>query len=156
MSSKPPLRDSRIDRNWEELLQELRVTQTGIQILTGFLLTVPFSNRYTQLSHTDRVVYLVVLLGCVLAAALLVAPAAFHRMLFHQRQRPWLVQAAHRCALGGLCLTAFTSCGMIFLVVDFTMSRPLAIVISTVLALFFVALWMGAPLADHLRTRDDR
>lgn len=156
MSRKPPLLDPRIDRNWEELLQELRVTQTGIQILTGFLLTVPFSNRYTQLSHTDRLVYLAVLLGCVLAAGLLVAPAAFHRMLFHQRQRRWLVQAAHRCALAGLFLTACTSCGMIFLVVDFTMSRPLAFTISAGLALFFVVLWMGAPLADHLRTRRER
>lgn len=156
MTDRPPPRDPRIDRNWEELLHELRVTQTGIQILTGFLLTVPFSNRYTELSHTDRTVYLVVLIGCVLAAAFLVAPAAFHRMLFHQRQRPWLVEAAHHCAAAGLTLTALTSCGMMFLVVDFTMSRSPAVAICAGLAVFFGALWLGLPLADRLRIRRHR
>ena len=151
-----PSRDPRIDRNWEELLQELRVTQTGIQILTGFLLTVPFSNRYTDLSSTDRWVYLGVLISCVLAAAMLVAPAAFHRLLFHQRQRPWLVEAAHRCALAGLTLTACASCGMMFLVVDFTVSRALAVWISGGLALFFAAVWLGVPIVDHVRVKRRR
>ena len=88
-------------RNWQELMQELRVTQTGVQILTGFLLTVPFSQRFTQLNHHQRTAYFVVLVSCVLQTVFLVAPVAFHRVLFHQRQRPWLVAAGHVCAVMG-------------------------------------------------------
>lgn len=80
--------DKRITRNWAELLQELRVTQTGVQVLTGFLLTVPFSNRFTHLSELQLVTYLCIVLGAITATALLVAPVAFHRMLFRQRRRP--------------------------------------------------------------------
>ncbi|MGE5612751.1 MAG: DUF6328 family protein, partial [Bacillota bacterium] len=85
-----------------------------------------------------------------------VAPAAFHRLLFHQRQRVWLVRAAHRCALAGLALTAVTSSGMMFLIVDFTTSRLLAVAIGGALALFFVAVWLGIPLSDHVRSRRRR
>ena len=76
-----------LTRNWNELLQELRVTQTGVQILTGFLLTVPFSNRFEDLTAFQRDVYLAVLAGSVLTTGLVVAPVAMHRVLFRQRRR---------------------------------------------------------------------
>ena len=85
----------RLDRNWDELLQELRVTQTGVQILTAFLLTVPFTNGFSQLDGFQRDCYLVVLCGSVLTTALLMAPVAYHRVLFRQRQRPWRGQTGH-------------------------------------------------------------
>ena len=65
-----------LTRNWDELLQEIRVTQTGVQILTGFLLTVPFSNRFSELTAFQRDVYLAVLAGSVLTTGLVVAPVA--------------------------------------------------------------------------------
>ena len=82
-----------LTRNWDELLQEIRVTQTGVQILTGFLLTVPFSNRFEDLTSFQRAVYLTVLAGSVLTTALVVAPVAMHRVLFRRRRRELLVES---------------------------------------------------------------
>ena len=96
----------RLTRNLNELLQELRVTQTGVQILTGFLLTLPFSQRFTTLDGTQKAAYLAILSGSVVATGLLIAPVAFHRILFRHGERPWLVRAANRAALTGLLFVA--------------------------------------------------
>lgn len=144
--SKGESKKDRVTRNWDELLQELRVTQTGVQILTGFLLTVPFSNRFAHLTHLQRTTYLCVLIGAIAATALLVAPVAFHRLLFHQRQRPWLVFAAHFCAIAGLFLLGLNSCGAAFLVFDISTSTPTATVVGGVLLGLFTLLWVVVPL----------
>src|SRR5436190_17789810 len=92
----------RLDRNWNSLLQELRVVQTGVQLLTGFLLTLPFQQRFTALSQPLRIVYLATV-GCsVGATVLLVAPVGIHRLLFRRHRLQVLVSAAHRCAYAGL------------------------------------------------------
>lgn len=145
--------DARITRNWDELLQELRVTQTGVQILTGFLLTVPFSNRFSALSELQRVSYLCVLLGSIGATALLVAPVAFHRLLFRRHHRPWLVRAAHQCAIAGLVLLAFISCGAAFLVFDIATSTPVAVCVGGGLLAIFGGLWAVTPLIFRSRHR---
>ena len=88
----------RLTRNLNELLQELRVTQTGIQILTGFLLTLPFSQRFQDLDAIQRGAFLAILTGSVIATGLVTSPVAFHRVLFRHGQRPWLVEAANRAA----------------------------------------------------------
>ncbi|MGV0624090.1 DUF6328 family protein, partial [Mycobacterium kansasii] len=88
----------RLDRNWNSLLQELRVVQTGVQLLTGFLLTLPFQQRFDVLGGPMRIVYLVTV-GCsVGATVLLIAPVAIHRLLFRRHRLQALVSAAHRCA----------------------------------------------------------
>ena len=100
-----------LTRNWDELLQEIRVTQTGVQILTGFLLTVPFSNRFADLTTFQRNVYLAVLAGSVLTTGLVVAPVAMHRVLFRQRRRELLVESGNRFAMAGLAMLALTVSG---------------------------------------------
>ena len=107
-----------LTRNWDELLQEIRVTQTGVQILTGFLLTVPFSNRFGELTAFQKDVYLAVLAGSVLTTGLVVAPVAMHRVLFRQRRRELLVEWGNRFAMSGLALLALTVSGVVLLVVD--------------------------------------
>lgn len=141
-----------IDRNWDELLQEIRVTETGVQILTGFLLTVPFSYRFETLDEFQRDTYLVVLSGAILTTALVVAPVAFHRVLFRHRARPWLVTAANRCALAGLVVLAATISGALFLVFDVVAGRGTAVVALVVAATSFVIGWGLIPLR-MLRTR---
>ncbi|MGI8675621.1 MAG: DUF6328 family protein [Nocardioidaceae bacterium] len=84
--------EERINRNWDEMLQELRVTQTGVQILTGFLLTLPFQQRFPELDSVQRTAYLMVLAGAVLAVSLMIAPVSYHRLLFRQGAREWLVK----------------------------------------------------------------
>jgi len=144
---------ARIDRNWNELLQEIRVTQTGVQILTGFLLTVPFSQRFTDLDDLQRTTYLAVLCGSVLTTALVVAPVAFHRILFRQRARRWLVEAANQCARAGLFLMAVTISGVIFLVFDVVEGTLTASVASGLTLGYFGCLWGLVPLLSQQRER---
>src|ERR1700709_971127 len=108
----------RLTRNLNELLQELRVTQTGVQILTGFLLTLPFAARFKALDDVQRYSYLGVLAGSVLATGLIIAPGAFHRMLFRRGQRPWLVEDANKAGRPGLAARGLTTSGMVWLVFD--------------------------------------
>lgn len=135
-----------LTRNWNELLQELRVTQTGSQILTGFLLTVPFSNRFSELTSTQRGVYLAVLSGAIVSTALMLAPVAFHRILFRHGKRAWLVRTANQMARIGLGFVALTTTGVAFLVFDLVAGRAAAVVAAGVALVVFVALWVVVPL----------
>jgi hypothetical protein len=143
----------RLNRNFNELLQELRVTQTGVQILTGFLLTLPFTNRFNTLDGLQKAVYLGVLVGSVIATGLIIAPVAFHRMLFRQGRRPWLVRNANRAARGGLLALAVTTSGVVWLVFDLVTNRVVAHVALALAVLFFAGLWAGVPLANRNSVR---
>ncbi|MGN6780372.1 MAG: DUF6328 family protein [Marmoricola sp.] len=136
----------RLDRNWSELLQELRVTQTGIQVLTGFLLTVPFSNRFTQLTGLQRGTYLAVLCGAVVSTALVMTPAACHRVLFRRNERPWLVAMANQVARAGLALVGLTTCGVAFLVFDVVVGATGGIIAAVAALVVFTGLWLVLPL----------
>lgn len=144
-----------IDRNWNELLQEIRVAETGVQILTGFLLTVPFTQRFGDLNRVQRTSYLAVLCGSVLTTALVVAPVAFHRILFRHRARLWLVMAANRCARAGLILMAVTTSGTIFLVFDVVEGTTTALVAFAVALGYFGSLWGLVPLVSQHRERPE-
>jgi hypothetical protein len=136
----------RLTRNLNELLQELRVTQTGVQILTGFLLTLPFSNRFATLDSVQKNAYLAILCGSVVATGLIIAPVAFHRVLFRHGQRPWLVQAANRAARAGLVSLALTTSGVVWLVFDLVIDRTTASIAAAVSLLFFATVWVVIPL----------
>jgi hypothetical protein len=142
-------KDERLDRNLNELLQELRVTQTGVQILTGFLLTLPFTNRFAALDSVERGVYLAILVGSVIATGLIIAPVAFHRMLFRRGQRPWIVKNANRSARGGLLALALTTSGVVWFIFDLVTNRVAASVIGVLSLLFFSTLWAVIPLLTH-------
>src|SRR5690349_24583125 len=92
----------RWDRNFADLLQELRVAQTGVQILFAFLLTLPFSSGFTRTTNFQKDTYIVALLAAAAATAMIISPVAFHRALFRQGRKPELVRFAHRVAIGGL------------------------------------------------------
>ena len=139
-------RHEQLTRNWNELLQELRVAQTGVQILTGFLLTVPFSSRFTDLSTSQRNIYLTVLAGSVLTTCAIVAPVAFHRVLFRQRQRPWLVEASHVAARIGLVSLAVVSSGVVLLVFDVVVSTTAGVIAGVAVLAVFIASWLAVPL----------
>lgn len=138
--------DERLTRNWNELLQELRVMQTGSQILAGFLLTVPFSSRYPDLSDRQVSIYLTVLCTAVLSTGFAVAPVAFHRLLFRQRERDWLVTAGNLAARAGLVLLVCTCAGVLFLIFDVTLGGVAGVVALVAALVFFVVLWGVPPL----------
>jgi hypothetical protein len=145
----------RLTRNFNELLQELRVSQTGVQILTGFLLTLPFTDRFGDLDSVQKGAYLAVLVGSVVATGLIVAPVAFHRVLFRQGERPWLVTNANRAARAGLLALALTTSGVIWLVFDVVTDRTFASVAGLVALVFFATLWAVLPLlhrSDNARS----
>jgi len=140
-----------LNRNWDELLQEIRVTQTGVQILTGFLLTVPFSQRFEELTAFQKDVYLAVLAGSVLTTGLVVAPVAFHRALFRQRRRQLLVESGNRFALAGLATLALTVSGVVLLVVDVVVGTSAGWVAGGVLLAVLLFLWFVLPkVADRV------
>ena len=142
----PGIPEATINRNWTELIQELRSTQTGVQVLTGFLLTVPFSDRFDTLDDVQRTAYLLVLSGAVAATAAILSPVAYHRILFRRGRRPWLVTTANKVARVGLVLVALTTCGVVFLTFDLAIGRTGGVVASVVAFVGYLVLWVGIPL----------
>ncbi|MFC9461059.1 DUF6328 family protein [Streptomyces sp. NPDC056983] len=135
----------RADRNFGELLQELRVTQTGVQILFAFLLTLAFTARFPSLDAVQRATYIATLLLAVLAAALLTAPAALHRALFRRGAKPQIVQMSSRLATAGLSVLALALAGSVLLVVDVTAGRAAGIAAGAGTFAVCVGLWGVLP-----------
>ncbi len=136
----------RVDRNWAELLQELRVTQTGVQLLAGFLLTLPFQERFANLSSAEEFDYLLVVVLSVLSTGLLVAPVSFHRAVFRRQEKEWLVLAAHWSARAGLVLMSAAMAGVVWLIFSVVVSTTAAWVAGGAIGAFLVALWFAMPL----------
>jgi hypothetical protein len=135
----------RSTRKWNEMLQELRVAQTGVQVLTGFLLTLPFSSRFDEIEQAEKVAYLITVSASILAAGFLISPVAFHRVLFGKHEKEWLVEAANQAARAGLTLLAVTMCGVVFLVFSLVVDRTSAYVASGVTLAVLAGLWLVVP-----------
>ena len=135
----------KLDRNWNEILQELRVTQTGIQILTGFLLTVPFQSRFTELTTDQKTFYLGLVLLAAVTTGLLVAPVSLHRWLFRRRAKAELVVAADRFMRIGLVFLALTVSGVVLLVFDVVVDRTAALWAAGLLLGLLVLTWFVLP-----------
>ena len=135
----------RLARNFSELLQELRVAQAGVQILFAFLLTVAFTPVFQNASDFVRGLHLVTALLSAGAAAMLTAPAAWHRVLFQQGRRVEIVRAANKFAIIGLVLLALAMVGTVFLVAEVIVEGWLAVLIAIVAAILFAALWFIWP-----------
>ena len=141
----------RINRNWNELLQELRVTQTGVQLLAGFLLTLPFQDRFSDLSTGQEVDYLLVVALAMTSTGLLIAPVSFHRAVFRKQEREWLVLAAHWSARAGLALMSVAMSGVVWLVFSVVVGTTAAWVASGLMALFLAGLWFFVPLTARVQ-----
>jgi hypothetical protein len=139
----------RADRNFNEILQELRVAQTGVQILFAFLLTLPFTQRFGQITAEERVVYLGTLLATALATACLIGPVSYHRVLFRQRRKAEIVMAANRLAQIGLAFLGLAVVGSIYLIFEVVAGRTLAIVVAIGLAILIVLIWYVNPLRQR-------
>ncbi|MGO4444929.1 DUF6328 family protein [Mycobacterium sp. 2YAF39] len=143
----------RLDRNWSSLLQELRVAQTGVQLLTGFLLILPFQPRFTGLDAVMRVVYLVTV-GCSLGATvLLVAPVSMHRVLFRRHQLKTLVAVSHKYAVVGTMLLGTALSGVAVVIFDSVVGRTGAWIAGGCTLAALICFWYALPLRDR-RFRD--
>ncbi|GAA2723423.1 hypothetical protein CAE01nite_12260 [Cellulomonas aerilata] len=146
MDGRDETPEERSDRNWNELLQELRVTQTGVQILTGFLLTVPFQQRFTDLDDYQHDLYLVLVLLSVLTTGLIVAPVSLHRIMFGKHLKRELVLSADRLARSGLLTLALTIAGAAMLVFDVVVGRTAGWVVGISVLVLLAVCWLAYPL----------
>ncbi len=146
----PPLRDEteaeRLDRQLNELLQELRVALPGVQVLFAFLLTVPFSSRWDETTALQRDVFFATLLLTAGATLLLMAPTAIHRTLFRRAQKARIVEIGHRLAIAGLVLLVLAIAGALVLVTDVLFTTPSAFVIGACVIVVAAVLWAVVPL----------
>jgi Family of unknown function (DUF6328) len=136
----------RLDRNWADLLQELRVVQTGVQLLTGFLLTLPFQTRFETLTAEQRTIYLISVALSVAATGFLIAPVSLHRTLFRQHARELMVTVSHRLALVGLALLGCAIVGVVLLIFDVVAGTTTGVVAAFAAFVLLVTLWAGLPL----------
>jgi len=137
----------RADRNWNDLLQELRVAQTGTQVLTAFLLTLPFQQRFTELDTFQVRTYIVVVLLSASATGLLVAPASLHRGLFQEGRKAEVVSWGHRLATAGMAVLAGAVSGVVLLVFSVVLGRDAGFVSSLCVLLVLLGLWFVLPVA---------
>jgi hypothetical protein len=136
----------RLDRNWISLLQELRVVQTGVQLLTGFLLTLPFQPRFDGLSTAMRAVYLTTV-GCsVGATVLLEAPVGIHRLLFRRHRLLSVVSAAHRLAYAGLLLMGLALTGVAVIIFGVVAGHAAGVIAGICASTAQIVFWVLVPL----------
>jgi Family of unknown function (DUF6328) len=143
----------RVDRNFLELLQELRVAQTGVQILFAFLLGLAFTPRFAALTDWQHGVYLATLVCSATSAALLIAPVGYHRTVFRRRLKARLVETGHRYAVAGLVLLLLALVGGVELAASLLIG-PWAALLAGVLSALFATLWFLVPLW-HRATQDE-
>jgi len=150
-----PLRDElpteRLDRNSAELMAQLRVAGTGIQVLLAFLLVVPFNARWSRATAFDRYVYFATLLCMAAAAVLLIAPSVHHRVLFRQGEKSYLVKTGNRFAIIAMALLTVGLTGILLLISNVLFGGVTAAIVAAVALIGVVMLWFGLPLRRSYR-----
>ena len=141
----------RLDRNSAELMAQLRVAGTGIQVLLAFLLVVPFNARWSHVTAFDRYVYFVTLLCIAAAAVLLIAPSIHHRMLFRHGEKSYLVATGNRLAIVAMVLLTIGLTGILLLISNVLFGGVTAAIVAAVTLVGVAVLWFGVPLLRRRR-----
>ena len=143
----------RLDRNFNEQLQELRIAQAGVQILFAFLLTIPFQQRFTTLTDLQRDIYVVTLVSIAISTLVFMTPVAMHRMLFREGLKDFVVRHTDTLIGTGLLFLVVGIIGGVVLVLDVLLSHTTALWIGGGLTLLAIALWLVLPLTQRRRRR---
>ncbi len=146
----------RLDRNSAELMAQLRVAGTGIQVLLAFLLVVPFNARWSQATAFDRYVYFVTLLCMAAAAVLLIAPSVHHRVLFRHGEKRYLVEMGNRMAIIAMALVTVGLTGILLLISNVLFGGVTAAIVAVVALVGVATLWFGVPLHQSYRESRER
>jgi membrane-bound acyltransferase YfiQ involved in biofilm formation len=136
----------RLNRQMMELLNELRVAMPGVQVLFGFLLTVPFQQRFQRVTEFQETVYFVTLIAAAAATAFLIAPSAYHRLMLEQHDKPNIIHIGSAQMIAGLCALALAMNGAVLLVTDVLFEAGAVTVTVVLLAGLYLTLWFGFPL----------
>ena len=143
-------REERHNRELIELLNELRVALPGVQVLFAFLLAVPFANGFPKLSHTGRVVFYAAFVATALSTALLIAPSSYHRLRWRRHDKERMLVVSNALTIAGLgCLAVAITCA-VYVITDFLFRQTWASVFTALVALAFLLLWYGLPLASAI------
>jgi predicted membrane channel-forming protein YqfA (hemolysin III family) len=145
-------KEERLDRELIEFLNELRVVLPGVQVLFAFLLTVPFTNRFSDVTNGQRQVFFVTFLCTTAATALLIAPSAYHRLRWRQHDKERMLRTANRLSIGGMVFLTLALVGAVYLVTDMVYHYAAAAVVTAAVGAFFAWFWWGLPL---WRARND-
>ena len=135
----------RADRNWDDILQELRVTLTGTQVMTGFLLALAFQQRFTELSTAQTDLYLVLVGLAALSTALGVAPVILHRTFFRHPAKDHVVILGNRLLLAELIVVGLLAIGVTGFIFDFVIGGPAGIIAGAISTVVVVGLWVALP-----------
>ena len=138
--------DERLDRKWGDLLQELRVMQTGAQLTAGFLLTLPFTTKFPSLDDFQQTLFLVLVIVAALTTAVVITPVAVHRRISGEHVKERLVATAHKLVGVGLTLLAVLVTGIVVLIFDVVVDRTTALVVGGVVAAILASLLIALPL----------
>ncbi|MBW8797618.1 MAG: hypothetical protein JF597_29770 [Streptomyces sp.] len=143
--------DERADRMWTDLIQEVRVAQTGVQILFGFLLTVVFQQKYAQLSHVDKTIYVVTVILGASATGALIGPVSLHRLVSGRRVKPEAVRLASRLTSIGLFLLLATMTASLVLILRVATEGSRVTWVVAGIVVWYLACWYGLPLWSRHR-----
>jgi hypothetical protein len=146
-------RDERLDRELIEFLNELRVVLPGVQVLFAFLLTVPFSNGWKQITDLQRDVYFLSLLCATAATILLISPSTYHRLRWRAHDKNQMLATANRLAIAGTVFLALAMAGALFLIGDVLFDALWAGIVAGIAAAAFAWFWYGLPLSRRARDR---
>jgi hypothetical protein len=146
----------RLDRNLQELLSELRIVVTGVQVLFAFLLVVPFNVGFVHIGPFQRGVYFVTLLFAAVAAVCMLAPPVHHRILFRGDDKRHIVFTANRLMIAGMGFLALAMCGSLLLVATKLFGVATGLLTVALAAIFFLAIWFALPLARKARLSSAR
>jgi uncharacterized membrane protein len=144
-------KDGRLDRELIELLNELRVALPGVQVLFAFLLTVPFAQRFAEVSDLQRGVYFGGLLATAVASVLFIAPTAYHRLRWRERDKERLLETANTLAIAGTVFLAVAMAAVVFLIADVLYGGWQAAAASGGIAGLLAWFWFGLPLSRRVR-----
>jgi VIT1/CCC1 family predicted Fe2+/Mn2+ transporter len=144
-------KEERVNRELIELLNELRVALPGVQVLFAFLLAVPFTQRFRQLTDTQEYMFFVSLLCTTAGSILLIAPTAYHRLRFRQRDKEQMIHTANRLSIAGTVFLALAMTSAVYLVTDLVFQATLTIVVTTLTAAMFAWFWYGLALLRRVQ-----
>jgi Family of unknown function (DUF6328) len=144
-------KEERLNRELIELLNELRVALPGVQVLFGFLLAVPFSQRFESITATQRHVYYATFMSTAFATIFFIAPTAYHRLRFRQRDKEQLVKTANSMAIAGTAFLALALAGAVFVVTDLLFESAVTAIATATAAAALAWFWYGLPGYRRLR-----
>jgi hypothetical protein len=140
----------RRDRELMELVQELRVALTGVQVLFAFLLTVPFTQRFAKVTEFQRHLFYATLIASALSVLLLIAPTSRHRILFRQHDKEALLLASNRYSIAGLAALAAAMVGAVMLITDLLFKETMVTWVTAILAALFLVMWFVMPFLRRI------